>query len=146
MERLTSGDGSVVSERTWWELEVGLRVGPLTYEVRPEMVAEYCGAMPVDGAPYRAGGAYDQAIMPPTMLATDYVPLLKNHLSLGWGLMARHTIKSLRPVRAGDTVTVTGEIVDKFERKGRHYWTLAYRVLDAGGEMCLDNRITCSVD
>ena len=66
--------------------------------------------------------------MPPTLLATDYIPLLRGHLELGWGLMARHALKSVRPVAIGDTVTVTGEIVDKFERKGRHYWTLRYDV------------------
>jgi hypothetical protein len=131
---------------TWAELEVGLEVGPLRYTVTREMVQAFCDAMPVEPAPYFRGTEGAGDIMPPTMLATDYVPLLQGHLALGWGLMARHSIKSLKPVRIGDTVTVGGTITEKFEKKGRHYWTLAYHVTNAGGERCLHSEITCSVD
>ncbi len=137
-----AGEGESTGERSWSDLQVGLRVGPLTYQISPEMVIDYCQAMPIDPAPYNDA----DAVMPPTMLATDYVPLLRGQLALGWGLMARHTMRSLRAIKVGDTVTVAGEIVDKFERKGRHYWTLAYQVANQAGEVCLDSRITCSVD
>lgn len=134
------------SEPTWEQLQVGLAVGPLTYTVTREMVAAFCEAMPVDREPYLPGGACADEIMPPTMLATDYVPLLRGHLALGWGLMARHAIKSLEPVKVGDTVTVTGTITEKFEKKGRHYWTLEYQVRNSRAELCLESTITCSVD
>jgi N-terminal half of MaoC dehydratase len=134
-------------EPTWAELKVGLEVGPLTYTVTADMVQSFCNAMPVEPDPYRKDAASNAAdIMPPTMLATDYVPLLQGHLALGWGLMARHTLRSLRPVRVGDTVTVAGTITEKFERKGRHYWTLNYQVTNSAGERCLESEITCSVD
>lgn len=133
-------------EPTWDQLQVGLEVGPLIYTVTREMVADFCAAMPFEPDPYQEGGAYSAAIMPPTMLATDYVPLLRGHLALGWGLMARHSISSLKPVMIGDTVTVAGVITEKFEKKGRHYWTLAYDVTNARGERCLASTITCSVD
>ena len=41
---------------TWEDLEVGLEVGPLRYIVTPEMVADFCAALPVDAQPYGAGG------------------------------------------------------------------------------------------
>jgi hypothetical protein len=125
----------------WSELEVGLKVGPLVHTITAEMVRDFCAAMPADAARYEA-----ERVMPPTLLATDYIPLLRGHLSLGWGLMSRHTLKSVRPVTIGETVTVTGEIIDKFERKGRHYWTLRYDVSNARGELCVENVVTCSVD
>jgi hypothetical protein len=134
------------SEPTWAELKVGLEVGPLTYTVTREMVQAFCDAMPIEPDPYRKGASGPSDIMPPTMLATDYVPLLQGRLALGFGLMARHTIKSLKPVRVGDTVTVAGTITEKFEKKGRHYWTLNYHVTNSGGERCLESEITCSVD
>jgi hypothetical protein len=133
-------------EPTWAELKVGLAVGPLTYTVTHDMVQAFCDAMPVETDPYRRGAASSADIMPTTMLATDYVPLLQGHLALGWGLMSRHTTKSLKPVRIGDAVTVAGTITEKFEKKGRHYWTLAYHVTNSGGERCLESEITCSVD
>ena len=126
---------------TWNDLRVGLKVGPLTHTISPEMVRDFCAALPADAAVYEAAG-----LMPPTLLATDYIPLLKGHLELGWGLMARHSLKALRPVAINETVTVTGEIVDKFERKGRHYWTLRYDVSNSRGERCLEQFVTCSVD
>jgi len=126
---------------TWDELDIGRKVGPLVHVISPEMVRDFCKALPVDAAVYEAQGT-----MPPTLLATDYIPLLRGHLELGWGLMARHSLKIVRPVAIGDTVTVSGEIVDKFVRKGRHYWTLRYDVRDSRGELCLENTVTCSVD
>ena len=125
----------------WDDLRVGLRVGPLTYVITPDLVKSFCAALPVDSAPYLARGE-----MPATLLTTDYIPLLHGKLELGWGLMARHSLKSLRPIRIGDTVTVTGEVTDKYERKGRHYWTLCYEVKNSAGESCLENLISCSVD
>jgi hypothetical protein len=126
---------------SWADLKVGLKVGPLTYLITPDMVEEFCAALPVDATPYLAAG-----MMPATLLATDYIPLLHGKLELGWGLMARHALKTLRPIRIGDTVTVTGEVIDKYERKGRHYWTLRYLVRNSAGESCLENLISCSVD
>jgi len=131
---------------SWDELQVGLKVGPLTYLITPEMVADFCAALPADPSPYTAGAASKDAVMPPTLLATDYIPLLRGKLELGWGLMARHSLKILRPVMVGDTVTVTGEITEKYVKKGRHYWTLRYQVKNSAGDVCLENLISCSVD
>jgi hypothetical protein len=125
----------------WADLEVGLKVAPLVHTISLEMVRDFCAAMPADAASYEA-----ERVMPPSLLATDYIPLLRGHLSLGWGLMSRHALKSIRPVTIGETVTVTGEIIDKFERKGRHYWTLRYDVSNGRGETCVENVVTCSVD
>ncbi len=126
---------------TWDELNVGLKVGPLVHTISPEMVRDFCAALPANSKVY-----LDEGVMPPTLLATDYIPLLHGHLELGWGLMARHALKILRPVAINDTVTVSGEIIDKFVRKDRHYWTLRYDVRDSHGELCLENLVTCSVD
>lgn len=126
---------------SWDELKVGLKVGPLLHTITTEMVRDFCAAMPADAATYEA-----QDAMPPTLLATDYIPLLRGHLELGWGLMSRHAVKAIQRVAIGDTVTVQGEIIDKFERKGRHYWTLRYDVRNSRGEPCVEYLVTCSVD
>jgi hypothetical protein len=131
---------------SWDDLVVGLEVGPLRYVVTPEMVVDFCAALPTDSRPYGQGGICADAVMPPTMLATDYIPLLRGHLELGWGLMSKHSLKNLRPVHVGDTVTVTGKITDKFVKKGRHYWTLQYETRNTAAQLCLQSTITCSVD
>lgn len=142
---MSAGNATAVSPPaegpSWHELRVGLKVGPLQHIITPEMVRDFCAALPADAATCEAAG-----VMPPTLLATDYIALLRGHLELGWGLMARHSLKALREVAINDTVTVTGEITDKFERKGRHYWTLRYDVSNSRGERCLEQLVTCSVD
>ena len=65
---------------SWDDLRVGLKVGPLTYLITPEMVSAFCAALPVDPAPYLADG-----IMPPSLLATDYIPLLQRVVDLRSG-------------------------------------------------------------
>jgi hypothetical protein len=137
---------TTAKDPSWDELVVGLEVGPLRYVVTPEMVADFCAALPVDAQPYGTGGICADPVMPPTLLATDYIPLLRGHLELGWGLMSKHAVKSLRPIRVNDTVTVAGGVTDKFVKKGRHYWTLQYEVRNSAGEPCLQATITCSVD
>ena len=43
-----AAESIVQSEPGWDQLEVGLRVGPLTYEVTREMVSAFCAAMPFE--------------------------------------------------------------------------------------------------
>ena len=155
VDRACRGDAALVttaqvdqaSEKgpSWDELQVGLVVGPLHYTITEEMIADFCAALPVAEKPYQSSSGA-ASVMPPTLLATDYIPLLKGHLELGWGLMARHSMKVLRPVKVDDTVTVRGKITDKYEKKGRHYWTLQYDVTNSSGQVCSQSTISCSVD
>jgi len=130
----------------WEDLEVGLKVGPLRYMVTPAMVRSYCDALPAESASYLSPGDGCVAAMPPTMFATSYVALLREHLHLGHGLMARHSLRTMKPVQIGTTIEIRGEITEKYERKGRHYWTLRYEVADESGTVCCLNEVTCSVD
>lgn len=129
----------------WANLKPGLKVGPLTQRITPATVRAYCDALGVDANAYlvpRDG----PPVAPPTLLATAYSALLRPHLNLGHGLMARHAMQVRRPIPVGEDATVSGELVETFERKGRHYWTLRCAVHDARGETCVLNEITCSVD
>ena len=144
---VTTAQADQASEKgpSWDELQVGLVVGPLHYTITEEMISDFCAALPVAEKPYQSpSGA--ASVMPPTLLATDYIPLLKGHLELGWGLMARHSMKVLRPVKVNDVVMVRGKIIDKYEKKGRRYWTLQYDVTNSSGQVCSHNTISCSVD
>ena len=91
-----------------------LKVRPLVHTITAEMVRDFCAAMPAD-----ASVDESQDAMPPTLLATDYIPLPRGHLELGWGLMSRHAVRAVQHIAIGDTVMAAGEIIDKFERKDR---------------------------
>lgn len=120
----------------WTDLQVGQRVGPLGHRIDAMMATRFAAVV---------GANESSATMPPTLLATDYVLLLHDVLQLGHGLMTRHETQILRPVRVGTEVTVDGTIIDKYERRGRHYWTLRYEVGDAAGP-CIVHLVTCTVD
>ncbi|MFT3976437.1 MAG: hypothetical protein QM688_04900 [Sphingomonas bacterium] len=126
---------------SWEELQPGQRVGPIEHDVTPAMVDAFLATM---------GAATDRRAlagepMPPTLLATDYVLLLHGVLELGHGLMRSHETIVHRPVPVGARVEMAGEIIDKFVRKGRNYWTLEYHVA-ANGERCITYIVTCSVN
>jgi hypothetical protein len=140
-----SSTPDAVGTGSWADLKPGRKVGPLTYVITPEAVRAYCAALAVPPEDYLAPED-GPPVAPPTLLATAYSALLRPYLDLGHGLMARHAAVAHKPVRIGDTVSVTGEVTETFEKKGRHYWTLRYEVRDRQGDLCVTNQITCSVD
>lgn len=131
---------------TWDEVSIGMTVGPYAIEVTPQLVADYCAALPVDPDTYLAPADGAAPFMPPMLPAAWYIHLLKGRLHLGSGLMARHSLSARRVVPVGERLTARGELVEKYERKGRHYWTLHYEMHNAAGELCQTHILNSTVD
>lgn len=131
---------------TWDEVEVGMTVGPYEVEITPALVEAYCAALPVEPSTYLRPADGGAAFMPPMLPAAWYIHLLKGRLHLAYGLMARHSMQGHRAVGLGERLTATGELVEKYERKGRHYWTLRYEMRNAAGELCQTHTLNSTVD
>jgi hypothetical protein len=82
----------------WDDRKVGLKVGPLVHTITPEMARDFCAAMPADVSACEARG-----VMPPTLLATDYIPPPRGHLELG--------VQSGRTALQADVFNQLGEVV-----------------------------------
>ena len=136
----------MTESRTWESLKEDQTVGPINFSVSEEAVRNYCAALRTDASTYLEPDDGSAPHAPVMMFATAYVRLLSPYLELGYGLMSRQTTEAVAMIPIGSEVALSGQVVEKFERKGRHYWTLDYIVRDAEGKLYVRQRVTCSVD
>jgi hypothetical protein len=105
----------------------GDRLGPLRFTVSAEANRRYWAAAGVDHRALRAGALYPPIAANLTILLFQTVapkPLL-------------HTAQRLRCHRrgaVGTELTVSGSVVERYEKRGREYAVVEARVSLAGGE------------
>ena len=104
------------------DLDVGDRIGPVDYVMSPFIVREYCHANELHHEFFQ--GCEDQ-IAPPTLVHLDKLRLYRHGCPKGTGPDARihyeydATIHEV--VRAGERLSVTGEVTERYRRRGRDY-------------------------
>ena len=106
-------------------LGAGDSFGPVEYEVSATASDRYWQAAGIDHAARTAGFLYPPMAANPTILALQTVapdPLLHTHQSL-----VCH-----RAVQAPATLTVTGSVTGRFERRGREYLEVTAEITAAG--------------
>ncbi|RNL62469.1 hypothetical protein EFK50_11900 [Nocardioides marmoriginsengisoli] len=123
----------------WERIPVAVELAPVSYTVTDEHVARYLTA--VGGPPAPEGTA---GWVPPELFCGDYSPLV---LDFGQtvGFHASHRFTSYRPLEIGTTVTATGRVVEKFERRGFRYFTLSFTHASADGRVFVVNETTIAV-
>lgn len=78
----------------------------------------------------------------PPMLAAVYIRPALNALGFPpGGIHARQSFQFHRSARAGDTLSTTLEILEKYERKGRRYLVLDTRTTNQQGTLVSTGRI-----
>lgn len=130
----------------WAAVDVGMVVGPYALDITEALVRDYCAALGVPAETYLAPPDGGAPYMPPMLPAAWYIHLLKGRLHLGYGLMARHGIQAHAAVGLGERLTATGRLAEKYERKGRRYWTLEYEMRGGDGSLRQTHRLTATVD
>lgn len=79
------------------------------------------------------------------LVATDYGALLAQVLPPFTGMHARHRLQLRRPIRVGEPLTLTGQVVERFIKRGRRYLVVDYWLEDSAGERLITNRITTTI-
>lgn len=104
------------------ELDVGDRIGPVEYEMSRFIVREYCHANELHHEFFQGTG--DQ-IAPPTLVHLDKLRLYRHGCPKGTGPHARihyeYDAVIHAPIRAGERLSVSGEVTERYRRKGRDY-------------------------
>lgn len=104
------------------ELDVGDRIGPVEYVMSRFIIREYCHANEIHHEFFQ--GVHDQ-IAPPTLVHLDKLRLYRHGCPKGTGPHARihyeydATIHDV--VRADELLSVSGEVTERYQRKGRDY-------------------------
>jgi acyl dehydratase len=129
------------------DLEVGDVLGPVDHVVTPFLVREYAHA--VEETAERHVGV-DGLVAPPTMVHGDKKRLFDFACPEGAGPDARlHLVYDAtyhKMIPAGRELTVSGEVTDSYEHKGRQHVTLEIEVRDkATGELYTSYRDTSLV-
>lgn len=106
---------------SWEAVEVGVTFQSNDLLIKPEDVETFIWAVDdhnpwfVDDSPF--GGP----ICPPTLLGNQALMMRHNRFIVEAGLHAKMHFEFLAPLRVGMRVRSRGRVIDKYERRGRHY-------------------------
>jgi hypothetical protein len=114
------------------DLEVGETLGPLDHLLTPFLVREYAHAVEDPSARFH-GDDEGAQVAPPTIVHTDKVRMLDTLCPDRSGPARLHLVYDAthhRPVPASRLLSVTGEVTDRYERRGRDHLVITFEVRD----------------
>lgn len=153
----------VESAEARWEydaVEVGQVGPPITIEITVELISQYAVAVRNDNPAYRpssgATAERGRILAMPSMI-TRVAPLRRHDIAANNGFVAlertsenpRQTpfskceVRWFAPLRAGDSITSYGKIVDKYERRNNKFVTFRVEAANQRGEMVAEYDYTC---
>jgi acyl dehydratase len=152
-------------ERLWdYEAVQPGQAGPSTIvSITAENIAEYALASQNPDPRYQRAGISQEwngtLVAMPTMALT-YAPLLRDEIAENNGFVALEQSKTarrqtpfakcevrwFRPVRAGDTITGTRRVLEKYERRGSRFVTFRTEAANQDSEKVAEYDYTCIFD
>jgi hypothetical protein len=127
--------------RVWEAIPVGEPCPSARYVAGAGLVASYKEAVDLTGL-----GVHPKAegTIPNDFFCGDY-GVLTMDFGQSIGFHASHRFRSHGQARIGDTVDVTGVVVDKFKKRGFRYFTLAFEEADEQGNTFCVQETTIAV-
>ena len=129
----------------WDELQIGIETGRVELTVTGRMIDEYLDSMDSDH-PWFTGGEnpFGARTAPPDLVPKLAMTALFQefiHREIGPNIRAKQAFKFFAPVHPGMKVQAVGRLVEKYERRGKHFVTLeALFTDDKGTPLVLDRR------
>ena len=146
------------AERLWTyeAAEPGQQGAETVVAITAENIAGYAEAALTDDSHYRGPGA---SLAMPTMVLA-YAPLLREEIAEANGFTALEQSKTARrqtpfakceirwhgPVCAGDTITGTRGVLEKYERRGSRFVTFRVEGVNQRGQTAVEYDYTCIFD
>ena len=107
------------------DLDTGDVLGPVDYTLSPFVIREYCHAVEMHHPCFQDT---ENQVMPPTLIHLDKLRLYRHACPKGTGPSARihfeYDVEVFKPVYAGDRLSVSGVISERYQKKGRDYVVL----------------------
>ena len=146
-----------------WEydvVEVGQAGPPTVVEVTEELISRYATAVRNDNPAYQTSGGQPEGGGGPVAMPTMIVraaPLRRADIAAHNGFVAQELAKEnpfqtpfakceirwFAPMRAGDSITSFGHVVDKYERRGNKFVTIRVEASNQRGEKVAEYDYTC---
>lgn len=105
----------------WEEFEVGAELPRFDFTITPDIVQEYSRAIEADPDGFVLDG---RRVAVPSVLSVYLMAVLyRKYPPAQGGIMAKNTFRHYTPISADTDTTVVayGEILEKFEKRGRRY-------------------------
>ena len=149
-------------EKLWdyHAIEVGQVGNPTVVQITPENIVRYALIAQNQDPKYHRAGAnqeYDGAMVAMPTMVLAYAPLLREDIAEANGFVALEQSQSARrqtpfakceirwsaPVRAGDTITGTRRVLEKFERRDSKFVTFQVEATNQHGIKVAEYDYTC---
>ena len=147
---------TIEAEKRWeWDVvEPGPSGEPLTSHVTTDSVAAYARRVRNLNPAYTESGPGDLAM--PTGVIND-APLRRNSVAEASGFVAlewvkenprqtpfaKCTLRWFAPIRAGDTITSSARVIEKYERRGNKFVTFRVEALNQDGVKVAEYDYSC---
>jgi acyl dehydratase len=102
-------------------VQVGETLESTDLIVKPEDVDTFAYAVDDHASWYFEDSPFGGPITHPTLLANQALLMRHNKYIVDAGLHAQMQFEFVRPVRVGMRVRTRGKVIDKYEKRGRHY-------------------------
>lgn len=119
------------------QIEVGTELGSIQYELSEELVRRHLEA--THQTPYPEEGG--QRLAPVSILASDGIRLVEAHYDISESVHAGQRLEVVNPPIVGSRVTVSGRLVDKFQKGGRQYLVIETVSEDDRGRLLARGRM-----
>jgi len=98
--------------------------------IKPEDVDTFAYAVDDHNPWYFKDSPFGGTITPPTMLGNQALLMRHSKYIVPAGLHAKMQFEFVEPLRVGMRVRTHGKIIDKYERRGRHYMVTQFETRD----------------
>ena len=149
-------------EKLWdyQAVEVGQAGNPTTVQITEEHVSRYALLAQNDDPRYQRAGAsqeYGGALVAMPTMALTIAPLLRDEIAEACGFVAVEQSRTARrqtpfakcevwwmaPMRAGDTITGTRRVLEKYERRGSKFVVFRVEATNQHGQQVATYDYTC---
>ncbi len=123
--------------RAFHDVDVGTDFGGFEYTLSEELVRRHLEATRQE--PYPSGDG--ERFAPVSLLASDGIRLAETQFDIAESVHAGQRLDVVNLPIVGTTVTVSGRLVEKFERKGRYYSVVETVSRDDRGRVLVRGRM-----
>ena len=103
--------------------------------VKPEDVDTFAYAVDDHHSWYFDDSPFGGPIAHPTLLANQALLMRHNKYIVDAGLHAQMQFEFVKPIRVGMRVRTRGKVIDKYEKRGRHYMVTEFVTTEESGEV-----------
>ena len=126
----------------WDDINVGDEGQTLEYVISDELIDRYADVTGDRHEWYMNRSPFGVRVAHNTINALDYFAIMVLKWQREWdGLHARQETEVSAPLKVGQKVRVVGKFIEKYEKRGRKYFTLEYITTDENGSEILRNRL-----